>query len=222
MNRLRARLSGVVVWCALIVGLALVAGGCSDSPGGVFSPKSDIHIVGQTPQTIMPGSTGGTVGGSAGSINAPPLKVYFNITNGVSVFLDTYIVRFYGRNGAPLNGGAFDHSGGLMQQITARPLSTTNTGTGGTGQTASRRGASIPEFESSEEQDRYTGPSVGSLQVEVVTHAMLNHLLSGTSSQLDDVAPVVARVWLRGRDFNEHEIDLVTHVTISNTYRSGN
>lgn len=190
--------------------------GCQNSPGGIFSPTSDIYVIGQAPQTIMPNVTSG----SNSQVTAPPLKVFFNITNGVTVFLDSYVVHYFDRTGKPLNNGAFDYQGTLNQQISATAIGGANSTQATTG---SVRGATISDLGTSGTggptvEEPANPQAVGWTQLEIVTWQMLNYLMSGTTAQGDDVAPVIAKIGIHGRDINGNEINLSTQVTISNTY----
>ncbi len=189
--------------------------GCQNSPGGIFSPTSDIHVIGQAPTTIMANVTSG----SNAQITVPPLRIFYNITNGVSVFLDTYVIRYYDRTGKAVNQGAYDFSGTLNQQISAAQIG----GANAVQTSAALRGGTIFDVNTSggsgpETSEPDALKAVGWTQLEVVSWQVLNALMSGTTSQADDLAPILAKIALHGRDINGNEINLMTQVTISNTY----
>ena len=222
----------------LIVGgvfLLVVLSGCQNSPGDLFSPQSDIHVVGISPSLLQPAEAssddaGDTGGGSSSTVEEPPtfppLKVMFRITNGVSVFLEQYSVHYYTETGQLLAGGRFDHSGALAAFIQAPTINTLPEGgtsssdSGGDSTSSSLRAQDAGGATDSGSFDG--GQSVvsdvaGYVSLEVNSATVYGYMTRGNSSADDDITPVVARVVLSGRDINDKSVQISVQATISTT-----
>ncbi|RCK80078.1 MAG: hypothetical protein OZSIB_3582 [Candidatus Ozemobacter sibiricus] len=188
--------------------------GCQNSPGQVFSPTSDLHVVGVQPAFVQPkeSSSSSSSSSSATTVTLPAVNVYFRITNGVSAFLENYQIRYLAANGQPLANGRFDHAGALSVFLQAAALgggtasdTSTGTGTGTSTSTSSGGGQTIIS--------QYTGYCA----IEVMNPAVHSYMTNGTASYTDDISPVVANVTLRGRDLNDHALSASFNVTLSTT-----
>lgn len=200
-----------------LVGFLLLGGflGCQNSPGGIASPRSDIHIVGLAPKFLNPkeSSSSSTTSSSTASgtaaakeVTLPGLNIFFNITNGVSVFLDSYRVNFLAPNGTVLASGTLDFSGTTAYLVQAPTLSEVQS-TGTNTQTGTTSGTDSGTF---------SGKSSGYISLEVLTPKLYVYMANGTQSDyFDDVTPVVANIVVHGRDVNDNELTLQTMVTIS-------
>jgi hypothetical protein len=204
---------------ALFVALALChLMGCQNSPGQVFSPTSDIHVVSMSQNVLSPkeeDSSSGSSSSNEKTITLPQLIVYLHIANGVSVFLDGYTVRYYAANGQSIASGKYDTTGGLTAFIQAPSITSMDPGATGTGSstgTGSTAGTSAPASAGS---GSATGGSsgttayAGSVSLEILQGALYTYL-SGF-----DISPVTAKIVLHGRDINDHEITMGCQVTLS-------
>ena len=227
------------VFKRLIVGgifLLVVLSGCQNSPGDLFSPQSDIHVVGISPSMLQPEEASSddesdTGGGSASTGEEPPtfppLKVMFRITNGVSVFLEQYSVHYYTENGQLLAGGRFDHSGALAAFIQAPTINTLPEGgssssdSGGDSTSSSLRaqdaGGATDSGSSGGDGQSVVSDVAGYVSLEVNSATVYSYMTRGNSSADDDITPVVARVVLSGRDINDKSVQISVQATISTT-----
>jgi hypothetical protein len=167
--------------------------GCQNSPGGIMSPKSDIHVVETSPDVVGPKDSGG---GTGDVIEFPNLKVTFGITNGVSVFLDSVAVNYFGQDGRPLASGTYDSYLGLSKLIKAPELGKESTAT--------------------------ALPDDVSVDFEVLPYRLFSYMINGTlENYLDDISPIVAKIAIRGRDVNNHEVQFGTQVNLTTLVQKG-
>lgn len=193
----------------LILVIAFISG-CQDSPGGVTSPASDIHIT----RIDLPLGQIKSEEGGPDTITLRQGTVYFNITNGVSAFLGSYVINYYLNSGAPFANGRFDHSGAITLFVQARDL-TWNTGqpaeqeNGGGGGDGGGGGAAI--------RAQTAVPSANYISLEFWNSAIYDHMTQQTNVAAKHISPVIARITFRGRDINGNEFRTRGQGTLTTT-----
>jgi hypothetical protein len=175
--------------------------GCQNSPGGLISPATEIFVSKVEPSFLQPElSEEGSSGDSEEkTIVLPALAISFNVSNGVSCFLNSYVIRYYTTGGVPLNDGKFDHSGAVSLFIKAPDVNW-----------------------STVELDEYTATAetvANQTLMEVFLPAVYSFMTKGNSVITDDITPVVARIEFSGKDVNDKAVSIMAQVNLSTTIK---
>ena len=179
-----------VLFPLLVAGfiLATVFVGCQNSPGNALSPTSDLHVTSTDPMIIAPEGT--ITSGNSSDIKLPYLTVNFNITNGISVFLESADVHYFSQTGQPLASGSLDIFLGMSTLINATALG-------------------------DEAVTTTTSNTSNAVELEVYPYKLFSYMTNGTiNNYADDITPVVARVTFRGKDVSGHQVSATTQVNI--------
>ena len=205
---------------ALLVALA----GCQNSTGQLLSPTSDIHVAGVSPSVLQPSEESSDSGGGDSEAAAPTLPlmlVYFRITNGVSVFLNQYAIRYYTPDGTTLANGRYDTSGAISVFIQAPEIKTfdsagddSSSGDSG-GSTESAASVRAQDSGGSEQQQTIPADVAGFTTLDVYSPALYGYLTRGNADPTDDITPVVGRITILGRDLNDKEVSMTAQITLS-------
>lgn len=218
-----------------VVTLLVALAGCQNSTGQLFSPSSDIHVAGVSPSVLQPTEESSDSGENSESTGPtfPLMQVYFRVTNGVSVFLDQYSVRYYTPNGVSLANGRYDVSGALSAFIQAPEIKTFDSGSGdsssdnssnssnssssSSSSSSSGTSASVRAQDAGGSGQQQTIPSdvAGYTTLDVYSPALYAYLTRGNANPSDDITPIVARITIHGRDLNDKEISMTAQTTLS-------
>lgn len=210
---------------ALLVALA----GCQNSTGQLFSPSSDIHVAGVSPSVLQPTEESSDSGEDSESTGPtfPLMQVYFRVTNGVSVFLDQYSIRYYTPNGVSLANGRYDVSGALSTFIQAPEIKTFDSGSedsssddsssSSSSSSSSGTSASVRAQDAGGSGQQQTIPSdvAGYTTLDVYSPSLYVYLTRGNANPSDDITPIVARITIHGRDLNDKEVSMTAQTTLS-------
>lgn len=210
----------------IFFGLITVVGaliGCQNSTGQLFSPSSDIHVAGINPSILQPVEESSDSGGGSESAGPtlPHIQVYFKVSNGVSVFLNNYIIRYYTPDGASLANGRYDISGAMSAFIQAPEIRTFDSKDEDSGSDDSNNSnevsASIRAQDSGGSEQQQTIPSdiAGYTTLEAYSPSLYLYLTRGNGDPRDDITPVVARITIHGRDLNDKEVSMTAQTILS-------
>lgn len=204
-----------------LVALLVVLAGCQNSTGQLLSPTSDIHVAGVSPSVLQPSEESDSGGDSESAAPTLPLmQVYFRITNGVSVFLNQYTIRYYTPDGTSLANGRYDISGAISAFIQAPEIKTFDSASddsssddsGGSTDSA----ASVRAQDSGSEQQQTIPTDVaGFTTLDVYSPALYGYLTRGNADPTDDITPVIGRISILGRDLNDKEVSMTAQITLS-------
>jgi len=205
-----------------LVALLVVLAGCQNSTGQLLSPTSDIHVAGVSPSVLQPSEESDSGGDSESAAPTLPLmQVYFRITNGVSVFLNQYAIRYYTPDGTTLANGRYDTSGAISVFIQAPEIKTfdsagddSSSGDSG-GSTESAASVRAQDSGGSEQQQTIPADVAGFTTLDVYSPALYGYLTRGNADPTDDITPVVGRITILGRDLNDKEVSMTAQITLS-------
>mgnify|MGYP001186311432 FL=1 len=175
--------------------------GCQNSPGGIISPATEVYVSKVVPSFMQPELSEDTSGTSSSekTILLPALAVDFNISNGVSCFINSYVIRYYTTGGTPLNDGKFDHSGGVSLFVKAPAI---NWGAGGDDE-------ELPD----------SATVANQTLMEVFLPAVYAFMTKGNSVITDDITPVIARIEFAGKDVNDKAVSISAQVNLVTTIK---
>jgi hypothetical protein len=202
--------------------------GCQNSPGSIFSPESDLFVAKVEPSFLQPEEPSDDDNSSSSGESAakPPVfpapQIYFNITNGVSVFLNSYIIRYYTTDGNSLNKKKYDHSGAISLFVKAPEISwgTTENGSSGSGSDSGGGSSSDSGGTASiraQAADTADTTYAGNIMIEVYSPRLYSFMTKDTAKTDDDISPVIAEISFFGKDINDKEITAFTRVTLVTT-----
>lgn len=189
-----------VFFLLMIFVLANLAG-CQNSPGDILSPSAEIFVSKVEPSYMQPELSEDTSSGGSGekTILLPALAVNFNVSNGVSCFINSYVIRYSTTGGAPLNDGKFDHSGAVSLFVKAPDVSWSTT--------------------AGDEELPDSATVANQTLMEVFQPAVYTFMTKGNSVITDDITPVIARIEFSGKDVNDKAVSVSAQVNLITTIK---
>lgn len=191
------------VFMLLLIFVLAQLAGCQSSPGGIFSPSADLFVSKVEPPFLQPTKAEDSSGSSSSSqvsLTMPALNLSFNVSNGVSCFLSSYLIRYYTTDGKPLNSGKFDHSGAMSLFVNAPEVTWTKS-----------------EEEAEDGLSGETAPNATS--IEVFLPVVYSFMTKNNALVTDDIVPAVAKIEFYGKDINDRNVSAAAQVNLSTTIK---
>jgi len=191
------------VFTLLLIFVLAQLAGCQSSPGGIFSPSADLFVAKVEPSFLQPelSESAEGEGSTAATVVLPALALAFNVSNGVSCFVNSYVVRYYTPDGSSLNGGKFDHSGAISLLVDAPEMTWS------------------PSEEEEETTTTGSGSAPNQTSIEVYLPSVYAFMNKGNTVITDDVSPVIAKIEFLGKDINDKEIRAAAQVNLVTTIK---